>query len=533
MAALLRLELIALVNLFRFPDGRILLYAHMVTLSCIAAGGLFVGRATLASPLVLDALRDDESGILLDTLLGMLVTVPVALMASLAFAQSKRELFGPTSGVLLLSAPMTRGMIVAAAVLRIVLHGVPFGLALGLPLLLPMAYHAGLSVATVLGFVVSVVVTSIPAVAALLLVDVAMRRFLSGIVAKWVMAISLAALGFAGFFAMILGWGGSEAATGFVVDTLNRGTPWLRSLGAPGALPFAAMLALATGCILVTGRLYPRTYEKNLVDERAAGRGVRGQARWPRGVARSVFHREWLVLRQAPINLLFYLFIFVPIAWYARTAELPEVLSLPEPLQWARMLTLHAWWMVFLILSALFVASMATDDARQLDLLRSVPASRGALLRGRIAGLALPLLWTVVASVLSASLLSDAGALAILIHLGMALPMVALALGTIAGFGTFCTFIRGADGEETPSAVYMVGGIIAQMAIFLGLALLSPRLEHALREYQAGLGPFRSWSPTTLGAAFFALLWTFGFGGGWLAYRFGLRNYRKLLGPES
>lgn len=531
MHGLLRVELRTLGNLFRYKEGRGLLYAHLVTLGCIAAGALFVGRGTLASPMVVDALVGDGSGALLRALLGSIVAVSVALVASLAFAQAKRELFGEPAAGLLLSAPIRREAIVAAAALRIVLHGLPFGLALGLPLLLPLAFRVDVSRAVVVSFPLLLALPSIPAVAALLLIDVALRRFLSGFVARWVMALTLTGLGFVAFFATITGWGGGDAATRFVIDHLNGATTWLGALADPTVRSLGGMLAASVAFVLVTSRLYPIAYERTLVGDRSSGRGV-SRARWPRGVLRSVFHREWLVLRQAPAHLLFFVFLFVPIAWVIRSAELPPATLLPAPIEWAWMLTMNGWWLVFLMLSALLVASMASDDARQLDLLRSVPASRRSLLLGRLGGMAMPMVWTVVSSTVSAALFTDAGAVAIALHAAVALPLVGLAIGTIAAFGTFCTYVRGADGHESPNTVYVVGGILAQMTVLLGLMFLAGPLRQVLLSYHQGTGPFAEWSPLAVGGLFFSAVWLVGFGGGWLAYRFGLRNYRRLLGPE-
>lgn len=91
--ALLRAEGRAAANLVRRREGRRLLGAHAVTAGCVALGATFVGRATVAAPPVVEALRADPSGDAGRLLGALLVVVPALLLGSLAFAPARRELF--------------------------------------------------------------------------------------------------------------------------------------------------------------------------------------------------------------------------------------------------------------------------------------------------------------------------------------------------------------------------------------------------------------------------------------------------------
>lgn len=172
---LIQADLQTLSNLLRRSDARKQLGGYLVSLACVAAGGLAAGGRLAVSESVLAAL-DSAPQIVAPPLLGACLLLPLLFAVGMGLADARQSLFGTQASELLLCAPIDRGAIVMRAWLRCVVTQMLLLLALGWPALWGLARSSSLGAGPALAYPVLGLWLLAPAVAAQLLLTTLLRR---------------------------------------------------------------------------------------------------------------------------------------------------------------------------------------------------------------------------------------------------------------------------------------------------------------------------------------------------------------------
>jgi len=541
-------ELRCLLNLFRRDEGRRKLIEASITIVCIAAGSLLVGRQIFHSAPVLEAVSQDTSGVVLRMLLAASLLPPAILALSVALQEARRRLFEPGPAELLLVSPLPPLAQILAVYLRLLLSTGLYGTALAAPALFDFLGRIGHARGAVLAVPFAVLCLIAPLVAVVMSVQIVAMRWLASPRVKGVLSVvgALSSITFAllcavGFLApgkageALAGLSGSDFAMPF----------WLEAPAALLALGGAevsrseivvAALLLVSGLVLLalSAPLYRRAYENSTV---AAGSWPRGLLRslgrsWPKNIERSVAKREIVRIVQQPASLVGYLFIglmIVLIASGAFGSASARSEATPESLADASAV-FGPWYLVILMLSILVVTSLGLEGSAEHTLLAASPASRPALLRGKLLTMLPPYGWCLFVAVVAGAWLQGAGGAGLLVFLLVALPLHAIILGVVLAFGILIITEPTGRGSSRSSAWRLCSSVFGvsavQIAILIGLHELQAEVE---RSYH-GHGMFGGLAEPLVLILVVSSIWAGSIAAGAIGYGLAVRRYRRILG---
>jgi len=550
MHHLLRTELKAVVNQIRQPGNLKYIVVGLVIAACMSIGLAIACKNLILAPAVIRLVREDSSGTVLRFLIGLVMVPALLLGIAMAVGQVRRDLFeGPMAG-LLVASPVSRGSIVVWTFTRTTFSILLYGSLIEvIPLCWVLEKTTGMGSGAFL-FPIAMFIMAAPLVAGIILVNVALMRWLAK---PWTRMLLTMLGGLAGMAFILLSASGvmTGKASGEEMAALVQAEPqlpWLLSLptdvlmylmGQPtGSTSILILLiTLLSPCVLLllAAAVYERAYENAWVTfNPTLFRTVRFLSKgWPTKPVASLLRRELVQLVQQPTSLFGYVFLGFLIFMIARSD--PMSLTLPEDSPVPELLGSTARVFFTWLLTALMLASMSVPspgaEVPYLVMYKSSPVRPAALLHGRMATLLLPFGWCLVLTLLFGHWIIGASPLALLLFIGFALPTMVLSLGLITGLGTLAIpTTSGASLVDMTRMLITSIGVALAMGIILGAGLA---FWHGLcRSYKYSTTMADS-NPMLFLVLTLAVAWGFALLVGGLGYLLGRRNFRKILSPEA
>lgn len=547
----LRTELRALANLFATRSGRKEFVGLAITLGCLAFGMMIVTSRLLGHEKLLQAIRDDDSGMLLRLFLGTALAVPMFVSASLIMNLGRVGLFERADARLLLASPAPRGSALWLVFWRSLIQCFLFSLPLVVVPVLHLSRSTGNGIVPALLAPAVMLLIISPVIAFVLCLHVVLMRWLASPRVKLAVQTVTGLLGVAG---------AALAMTGFLIDrddalkmaermaagaelplVLDAPAQWLLAgCGHMPGLPSLAMLPvfvlLPFALFTLMARFYPRAHENSIVvarpvirtRRRAPGHG----APWPRNVAASIARRDMAEILRDPGGAFIYIFLAVYVIG-ATVVSFGESNSETLPAAVNQVLSMTTrWLMLSLILAMLLTPSISMGEKKQFALLASSPARRSHILMGRSVGLALIFGWVLVVQVVSALAIGySVGVVGVATVIAISASIIALSL--VFAFGTL-TVSRFTD--DTSSSGELVGVVLpqllvcsAQITLFIG----SFKIKKELRRYYKESGIFDGMAEQTVWWILIGGTWALALAIATIGFTIGVKNYERALRPKA
>jgi hypothetical protein len=482
---LLRADLTALANTLRHKQARRDLGGTLVSLVCVALGGVVAGGRLVLSEPVLAAV-DQAPELVTPLLLGALLLVPMLFAVSMGFGDARRLLFGSQTTELLLTAPVPRSAIVSRAWLYSLLRQTVILLALGWPAVWGLVLKTNLGVGAALAYPLLAVLLLAPCTAAVVMLVVALRRWAGGSgqriavnVIGGLVGIGLALLAGAGLITQSTGE--QSLADGLLafdstaggVDVPGRLLAWAGEVLAVQPADFAmlALPLLALPLLAFAKTWLSVAYERGLTIRTTKSSGRHGRIRrWPHSTMPSIRRKDMLAAFKVHTSIAA-LGLFTAVAvmlerstMFGGSGEL--VASGPAPV--AAMLGMfNAWIVLLMVYACVQGASWLSDETSHYDLIACAPIDRRALLLGKLPGIAAPYLWLLLVVAVSAGTSRDAGLLGTLGFGAIALPALLAVIGLILLIGSVPILQGPTDSSGHAWRLVVLG--MAAMALCIGL----------------------------------------------------------------
>lgn len=545
---LLVADLRALANLPATAVGRRIVFATATGLGLLALMSWWLADAIATQPRLLQLLPVGAGDDPLRRMLGygLLACPMVATWLGLSIAQ--RQLFETPEAWLWRLAPLPRLAGPLQILLRAVFLSTLWALALAGPFVTALLLQSPAPPWAFALVPVAIVGCTAPLLATLLAVQILLMRWLAGRWLRLLLAVlaALASVGFSTWLLLNLFTTGPNRVR--EVATAARATdrlPWTVDaaatllarvadgrLGPADVWPLVGWLALAALAFAVAARAYPRAHERYL--EALPPLFRRRHRTWPESPAGTVRRKEFAQVLQQPGALIGFLVFAVLVFGISRERVLvDEILRnrhLPQPVAHLAAMLVQ-WFLAVLLVLYTHMGRLALWDGAQWSLYMAAPASPRAILRGKLAAVAVFLSWPLVLVAAAGMQLLDADLLTIACFGGTALGGTAVALGVLAVVGTWPRLMRpDAEGQ------ILQGGrsfLAAMVLVTLFEVAVSPAVlgflwlrDHAQRDGLAA-DEALAFAPWVVGAAlgYGALIAAAGV---WL----GGRNYRRLLRPR-
>jgi hypothetical protein len=542
---LLLADLSALGNVLVRRDGRRLLLGHGVALALITALSWLQGDVTLHHPELLAVLVGDQGEQSVRALLGSALSRCGVCAGWLGIGLLQRQLFDIHELPLWRMAPCSPLRPPLQALLRTLFSTLLWSLALAGPFAVMVLQQVRAPALAYVLLPLLMLAGVLPMLCSLGAVEIVLTALFAGrlLRALFVAAAALASVAFSLFLmtgmfrhpdqqAALLAanpgnapWTIDAAAHALAMLCGQRGE--LRDL-----LPAGLWVAGTLLAFLLVSRLHPRAVEAHL----RAGRPLRlrRQRRWPSRVAASLRKKELAQMLQQPSQLFGMLAFGVMVFVLAQQDFFNGILrahGLPPLVQQGTAM-LVLWFIAVLLVLFAHMGRLVLWDSQQWSLYMVAPARAAAILRGKLQGIFLLLLWPVIVVVLAGHYLLHVDAETLLWFSGLALAGNLVALGVVATVGTLPLLTRpdlsgqmASGWRSFVATLLLVFGFEAAMAPgFIGW--------QALAVYVARRGPVSAaqataFAPTVLVVAWLLAL-VLGGGGVWL----GGRNFRRLLRPR-
>jgi hypothetical protein len=540
---LLLADLRALGNVLVRRDGRRLLIGHGVALALITALSWLQGETTLHHPELLAALVGEQGEQSVRALLGSALSRCGVCAGWLGIGLLQRQLLDVHELPLWRMAPCTRLRPPLQAMLRTLFSTLLWSLALAGPFAVMVLQQARAPTLAYALLPLLMVAAVLPMLCTLGAIEILLTALFAGrlLRALFVAAAALASVAFS-LFLMTGMFQQPEQQAAQLAANPGGNAPWTIDAAAHALamlcgqrgelrdlLPASLWVAGTALAFLLLSRLHPRAVEAHL----RAGRPMRlrRQRRWPSPVAASLRKKELAQMLQQPAQLFGMLAFGVMVFVLAQQDFFNGILRAPglPPLVQQGTAMLVLWFIAVLLVLFAHMGRLVLWDSQQWSLYVVAPAPPAAILRGKLQGIFLLLLWPVIVVALIGHYLLRADGQTLLWFGGLALAGNLIALGVVATVGTLPLLMRPDPNGQMPGSWR---SFLATLLLVFGFdAAVSPGFIgwNALAIYVARRGTVSAaqamaFAPKVLGVAWLLAL-VLGGGGVWL----GGRNFRRLL----
>ena len=547
---LARIEGLALANLFSTRSGRRDLAALGVTVASIAFGAAIVSHRFFGNEDLVAMIRDDESGTLVRMFLGLAFAPGLFTGFAMAVQLSRAGLFERGEAALVLVSPTSRSAMLTLVFWRSLVATTIFALPMTILPVGLMARSLELGAGPVALALPALVLSLAFPIAAVIAANVALLRFLASPRVKFAvhMIVGLLATGGAvlGMTAFVIDeddvlriaeTAAARAELPLLLETAAALTRPIESLAEPSArnalLAAPVFLLAAFALLRIAGLGYARAYENSIVAARPVFRSRAGGtgAPWPTAVATSIARRELAEVQRDPGGFFAYLFLAVFVV-AATVLDFGKGGGGTLPPDVNRTFTLTTQWLLFsVIVSMLLTPSLTMGDRAQRPLLACSPASRPALLAGRLPGLVSIYAWVLLVQIVSSIVVGDP-ALVILALTAVATACTIFCIGLTLGFGTLTTSWLSDDGSAPGD---MVAVVLPQLLVCGGTITLffaMGRARSMLKSCYANEGAQAGVDPTTLTLAILGGALATAIFVALLGFALGARNQARALAPR-
>lgn len=533
-------ELRALQNAWRSPEGRGEVAGNAVVLLCLVLGSLALGASLLRTDVVA-ALRDDSTGAMLAVVVAFLLVPPLVVTLSFAKLPCRHALFSAPWLPLLLTSPVASWRVVAIAWFRVAAGTAVVVLALVAAPAVGLTLRAGVPPLAA-GLVVAVgVMLGAALVAVVMAVLVAVTRWCSGPRLRRALTVVHLALATAAIVLLLGGFVRGPALR----DTIVAFDPGASSLGHMVRLVADLPVALATGevsarafatplacvAIIVLGlgfaaASHRRAYEASLV-RAPAGRLRAASRAWPVTPLRSLLLRAALESWRARGNVALVALIAVVAVW--RVASDQPAVSADDSLPLLRevFFLLQSWLMLAFVMVLVLFLGVVGDEQKQLPLLATSPLARRDLLASRLVLVGWPFVMTMVLMALTGLSVTGLAWTAVVGFVFAAVPLLLVLLGSAVAVGSWPRFIRVHDDMPLANNLRSVVPVLVLSAIAGGSTFVVYEVADAVLG-AASDGP----SPAVVASAVLTAAWLVGGVWLWGSCRIAHRNLERLLGPQ-
>lgn len=544
--SLLRADLWVLCNLATSRAGRRLAFSTAVGFLLLGALSWWVATALLNNRHLLHVLQNQHIASPTGLLgYGLLAGPVVATWLGLALAQ--RQLFDAPELPLWRLSPLPAVRPALQVLLRAVFVSTCWALALGGPFLAAILLRLGAPWWAFALVPLAMLGATAPLLSLLLSLHVVLVRAFAGRWLRLVLAAAgaLASIAFSSWLLLSVFARGEQRARDLAAAAAApRELPWTVDAGAAmltaasrggfeptAALALAGWLGVAFFVFRLAAQLHPRACERHLAAEPLPWRSR--PAQWPTGIAAVMRRKEFAQVLQQPTALIGFLVFAVLVFALARERALLGGLladaRMPAFVSQVVAMSAH-WFLAVVLVLYTHMGRLVLWDAAQWSLYVAAPAPSGAILRGKLQAVFGLLLWPLLLVAAAGALLLEAGLLAVLAFVGVALGGTGVAIGVLAIIGTSPRLLRSDDGSFAPvgrgllAALLLVIGfeLAAAPAIVAWVLLAEQARQQPLTTADALAGaPWVVAAALAYGALIAAL-------GTWL----GSRNLRALLRPR-
>lgn len=543
--SLLLADLRMLANLPLTATGRRTLLANSVGLVLLGLVSWWMATEVTARPLLLAMLHQHTSG---DSLLAMLAAglLPCPVVATwLGLAMAQRQLFESTELGLWRTAPIRSWRPAVQILLRAAFVACCWATALSGPFLATLLQRTAASGTAYACLPLAIAANTVPLLALLLGLQLAMERFFAGRWLRMAFAVlgALASVGFSAWLLLGL-FQNPESRVQSVLASANTDRTLLPTAEAAAQLLRAAARGeLLTQPLLVTaawllgsllcfaflGQLHPRALQ--LRETAAALQLRRWQSRWNGGPTRMIARKEFAQLVQQPGAMLGFLVFGAMVYGLAHQRTIGGSLLAdphlpPDLAQLGAMMGL--WFVAVLLVLYAHMGRIALWDGAQWPLYMSSPTPGATILRGKLIAVGGYLLWPMLLVGVIGRHEFGATPLTIARFLGLAVGGNCAALGVIATIGTWPRLMRP---DEAGQIAQGGRNFFAAMAMVLVFELIAAPV---LVAWLLWASQVRHQSPQDALPLLEAMTAIVAYGVLVLAtgYLVGARNYRRLLAPR-
>ncbi|MEZ6036637.1 MAG: hypothetical protein R3F29_04100 [Planctomycetota bacterium] len=543
---LLLADLRALANLPATALGRRTTFGLVVGLLLLGTLSWWFAATIADNPRLLLMLEQRGQGASLRGLLGYGLMACPMVATWLGLAMAQRQLFETAELWLWRTAPVPGWRGPLQVLLRASFLSAVWASALAGPFVVALLSRSPAGAGTYALLPLAIVGCTLPLLATLLSVQIAMARFLTGRALRMVAAAlaGVASVGFSLWLLLQLFTSRQDRvrelvdaaepdralpptieAAARLLDAAASGTATIAD-----ALPVLGWIGGATVLFFAAALLHPRAHERHLEADRPIWRR-RGRG-WPASLAATIRKKEFAQVLQQPGALIgFVVFAVLVLGLAQQKVLVTGILANHRVPREVRVVVamLTQWFLAVLFVLYTHMGRLSLWDGAQWSLYMAAPPRPRTILRGKLQAIAVFLLWPLLLVVMAGVKLLDADLTAVLRFVGVAVGGTLAALGVIAVVGTWPRLMRpDRDGQ------ILQGGktfLAAMVMVTLFEMTLAPA---ALAWWWLGDHPY------ALSAAEIAELWPHiiaiavaygalvGLGGLWL----GGKNYRRLLAPQ-
>lgn len=476
---LLRADLRALANLPATAPGRRVLVSTVLGLGLLGFLWWSVSAVLLEHPQVLARLHG-RTGDPLRALLGTALMPCPIVAAWLGLALAQRQLFEAPELVLWRTAPIRGWRAPIQVLLRATFLTFVWATALSVPFVATLLHRTASTPPLAWALVpVAIGCCTLPVLCTVLAFQILLVRFFSGPLLRLALALAsaLASIGFSAW--LLVGLFTPVARSRAPTGAFER-VPWtvdaaanLLASSARGGFAWPSLrqavggLGLTLALYWFVARLYPRAVERHL-EARPSGL-LRRRRRWPAGIAAVMRRKEFAQVLQQPGAaigfLLFAVLVFTLVRERVAVGSLLADRHLAPPLaQLAAMLV--EWFLAVLLVLYAHMGRLALWDGPQWSLYMTAPASPWSILRGKLAAVAVLLLWPLVLVGVFGAWSFGAGPATVLAFVGTALGGTLAALGVLAAVGTSPLLMRPDEGGQITHSGRSFVAAIALVVLF-------------------------------------------------------------------
>lgn len=542
--ALLLADLRALANLPRDAGGRRAATHGLVLLAMLAMMSWWIARRVLADPYLLH-IANRSGNDPFQGLCGLaLMACPMAAVW-IGLSTAQRQLFETPELDLWQTLPIAPWRGGLQVLLRAAFFALLWAAVMVLPFALVLLANAGAPPIAYAMLPLAIAGATLPTMALLLLVQIAMVRLFAGRVLRLVMLAltALASVGVSVWLLLTLFWTG-ERAHEFVTGVTTTDTqPWSVAAGAellacaatgrdwtPALRALGGWMLFAAAAAWFGARLHPGAL---MAHRLAEPRRRATRSRWPAGVAAVLRRKEFAQVVQQPGALIgFLVFGVLVFALVEKQAAVGAILAQTRmPLELRHLTALCAWWFLAVVLVLYpHMGRLVLWDARQWSLYAMAPATPAAILRGKLGATGILLVWPLLLVGVFGGRALGTDAVSLLQFVGIAVPGTLVALGVLAVVGTLPWLVRPDDAAQTAQGgrnffaslllilffeLVMAPGVVAWL--WLAEWAQHDRLTIELCD---------AYAPHVI-----AIAWAFGLTVFALGLLIGARNFRKLTRP--
>lgn len=545
-----RSDLCAVRNLLRTKAGRSVLGACAITLVGVGLFAHVLARRTLLRSEVVNAVRADDSGAVLVTLVAIVLLAACLPALVLVPPLLRHELFdGPHVPALLTVPVADRRLLLRALVRTTIFAGLfvaPVAAVVGLGLAARGVVEWWFAAWLSLGAIAWV----LPLTGALLVVQIVLTRYATGrrlrALLQWLQvgAGTLAILGLITGFVEgrdIARWFASQAVPTAPTTWLEAiaAVPMLLSGRASGAAWLAPMVAVAFAglCAALATFGYRASYETWMVGDAARRLAAASPAAklprvpWPATPVRSLLRKARLESTRVRGNLVFVVLLAVAQVFAIAVLQAPAD-SAASGAAVAGQRLLGSWQVLALLLSSLLVIAVVGDDHKQMALLGTAPVDRSAFVRAKVVSLGWPFLLTLGLAATTGVTVGGASIHAALVCFGAGMPILAATLGAILAIGSWPGMVAVHADVPLGNSVRTIVPVTI-VAVLGGGAIALRRVAFRWHtEAVAGTGPFAGLAPEFAGAALLVGGWIVGGCLLWAGARVMHRNLERVYGAQ-